>query len=190
MLPVRFRSHRYRFLASLTIVDWRIKKLSTDKSSETLTQALSNLESGQSTVMNINRYVRTYRNGILVAKFRVSYVKITSTQGICFWRWLQQVFEEIWGISTVVPQTLPVLSSMMQHFACTTFCSLSWIVTKEFEMYTTLLRWRVFWSRFACAFLADTFTDRVQHSSFCGFCRLVICWTDQPVNRTGEPSHR
>ena len=31
----------------------------------------------QSTVMNINRYGRTYRNGILVAKFRVSYVKIT-----------------------------------------------------------------------------------------------------------------
>ena len=29
--------------------------------------------------MNINRYGRTYRNGILVAKFRVSYVKITST---------------------------------------------------------------------------------------------------------------
>ena len=26
--------------------------------------------------MNINRYGRTYRNGILVAKFRVSYVKI------------------------------------------------------------------------------------------------------------------
>ncbi len=25
--------------------------------------------------------------------------------------------------------------------------------------------------------------DRVQHSSFCGFCMLVICWTDQPVNR-------
>ncbi len=25
--------------------------------------------------------------------------------------------------------------------------------------------------------------DRVQHSSFCGFYMLVICWTDQPVNR-------
>ena len=30
--------------------------------------------------MNINRYGRTYGNGILVTKFRVSYVKITSTQ--------------------------------------------------------------------------------------------------------------
>jgi hypothetical protein len=30
--------------------------------------------------MNINRYGRTYRNGILVAKFMVSYVKITTTQ--------------------------------------------------------------------------------------------------------------
>jgi hypothetical protein len=28
---------------------------------------------------------------------------------------------------------------------------------------------------------------RVQHSSFCDFFMLVICWTDQP---TGEPSHR
>ncbi len=65
------------FLASLTIVYWRIKKLSTDNSSKTLTQALPNLKSGQSTVMNINRYGRTYRNGILVAKFRVSHVKIT-----------------------------------------------------------------------------------------------------------------
>ena len=68
------------FLPSLTIVYCRIKKLSTDNSSETLTQALSNLESGQSTVMNINRYGRTYGNGILVTKFRVRYVKITSTQ--------------------------------------------------------------------------------------------------------------
>ena len=49
-------------------------------SSETLTQTLSTLESGQSTVMNINRYDTTYRNGILVTKVRVSYVKITSTQ--------------------------------------------------------------------------------------------------------------
>jgi hypothetical protein len=31
--------------------------------------------------MNINRYVRTYRNGILVAKFRVSHVKITEKAG-------------------------------------------------------------------------------------------------------------
>jgi hypothetical protein len=31
--------------------------------------------------MNINRYGRTYRNGILVTKFRVSYVKLTSTVG-------------------------------------------------------------------------------------------------------------
>ena len=68
------------FLRGLKIVYCRIKKLSTDNSSETLTQALSNLESVQSRVMNINRYDRTYRNGILVAKFRVSYVKITSTQ--------------------------------------------------------------------------------------------------------------
>jgi hypothetical protein len=30
--------------------------------------------------MNINRYDTTYRNGILLTKFRVSYVKITSTQ--------------------------------------------------------------------------------------------------------------
>ncbi len=55
------------FLASLTIVYCRIKKLSTDNSSETLTQGLWNLESGQSTVMNINR---TYRNGILVTNHR------------------------------------------------------------------------------------------------------------------------
>ncbi len=47
------------FLNSLTIVSGHIKKLSVDNSSETLTQGLGlrNLESGQSTVMNINRYV-------------------------------------------------------------------------------------------------------------------------------------
>jgi hypothetical protein len=32
--------------------------------------------------MNINRYGTTYRNGILLTKFRVSYVKITLTKGI------------------------------------------------------------------------------------------------------------
>jgi hypothetical protein len=31
-------------------------------------------------VMNINRYVKTFRHGIIVAKFRVICVKITSTQ--------------------------------------------------------------------------------------------------------------
>jgi hypothetical protein len=43
-----------------------MKKLCTDNSSETLTQTISNLESVQSTVININRYGSTYRNGILV----------------------------------------------------------------------------------------------------------------------------
>jgi hypothetical protein len=43
--------------------------------------------------------------------------------------------------------------------------------------------------------------DRFHYSSFCGFCILVIWWTDQPVNRyrwtlspvpalTGEVVHR
>ena len=39
-----------------TIVHYRIKNLSTDNSSQTLTQEIWNLDSGHSTVMNINRY--------------------------------------------------------------------------------------------------------------------------------------
>ena len=68
------------FLVSLTIVYCRIKKLTTDNSSETLTKGLWNLDPGNSTVMNNHGYGRTYRNGILVTKFRVRYVKITSTK--------------------------------------------------------------------------------------------------------------
>ena len=50
------------FLASLTIVYWRIKKLSTDNSSETLTQGFWNLDSGHSNwVMNISRYGSTHK---------------------------------------------------------------------------------------------------------------------------------
>ncbi len=68
------------FLSQSDHVYCRINKVSTDNSSETLTQGLWNLEYVQSTVMKINRHGRTYRNGILVTKFRVSYVKITSTK--------------------------------------------------------------------------------------------------------------
>ena len=102
------------FLASLTIVYCHINKLSTDNSSETLTQGLLNLEFVHSTVMKINRYGRTYRNGILVTKFRngilvpkfrVGYVKITSTKrntgrppfrphdGLC--RTFKQIFAQV-----------------------------------------------------------------------------------------------
>jgi hypothetical protein len=49
------------FLAGLTIVYGRIKKLSTDNGSETLTQGLRNLGPGHSIVININRYGSTYR---------------------------------------------------------------------------------------------------------------------------------
>jgi hypothetical protein len=60
MLPV---SHFWLcFLTSVTIVQHivycRIKKLSTDNSSETLSQSPVNLDSGQTVVMNINRYVQ------------------------------------------------------------------------------------------------------------------------------------
>jgi hypothetical protein len=50
------------------IVYCRIKKLSTDNSSETLTQALSNLESDQSTVTSID--TENLQNGILVTNRR------------------------------------------------------------------------------------------------------------------------
>jgi hypothetical protein len=49
---------------------------------------------------------------------------------------------ELWIISMVIPQAFPV-QSMIQHFDCTTFCCPSQIATKELEVYTKVLRWRV-----------------------------------------------
>ena len=59
-----------------------------------------------------------------------------------FWRWFQQFLGDFWIISTVIPQVFPV-QSMRKHLASTTFCCPSRVVTKEFEVYTKLLRWRV-----------------------------------------------
>ena len=62
-------------LASLTIVHCRINEISTDNSSEVLTQGLWNSETCHtlnSYEDHFDRYGRTYRNGIFVTKFMVS----------------------------------------------------------------------------------------------------------------------
>ncbi len=68
------------FLTSLTIVYCRIKELSTEQFWNSDTSTINLRVGSVNSYMNINKYGTTYRNGILLTKFRVSYVKITSTQ--------------------------------------------------------------------------------------------------------------